>query len=75
MRITLLAPLVAPIAPPFLGGAQALLYGLATGLVRRGYDVALYAADGSDVPGVHMVPLKGVREGFMLGRLDRGRAV
>lgn len=57
MRIALLAPLVAPIAPPFLGGAQALLYDLAVGLTRRGHDVALYAADGSNVPGVRLVPL------------------
>jgi UDP-glucose:tetrahydrobiopterin glucosyltransferase len=57
MRIALLAPLVAPIAPPFLGGAQALLYDLAAGLAHRGHDVALYAADGSSVPGVRLIPL------------------
>ncbi|HEV8192276.1 MAG TPA: glycosyltransferase [Ktedonobacterales bacterium] len=57
MHIALLAPLVAPIAPPFLGGAQALLYDLAAGLVRRGHAVALYAADGSSAPGVRVVPL------------------
>src|SRR5262245_427391 len=57
MRIALLAPLVAPIAPPFLGGAQSLLYDLATGLAQRGHEVALYAADGSSVPGVRLVPL------------------
>jgi glycosyltransferase involved in cell wall biosynthesis len=52
MRIALLAPLVAPIAPPYLGGAQALLADLAAGLVARGHAVTLYAADGSQVPGV-----------------------
>lgn len=52
MRIALLAPLVSPIAPPFLGGAQALLADLATGLAARGHAVTLYAADGSHVPGV-----------------------
>ena len=52
MRIALLAPLVSPIAPPFLGGAQALLYDLASGLAARGHDVTLYGADGSAVPGV-----------------------
>ena len=57
MRIALLAPLVSPIAPPFLGGAQALLYDLAAGLAARGHDVSLYAADGSYVPGVRMVPI------------------
>jgi glycosyltransferase involved in cell wall biosynthesis len=56
MRIALLAPLVSPLAPPFLGGAQAMLYDLALSLNDRGHDVTLYAADGSDVPGVRMVP-------------------
>lgn len=55
MRIALLAPLVSPIAPPFLGGAQALLYDLASGLARRGHTVTLYAADGSHAPGVTVV--------------------
>lgn len=54
MRIALLAPLVAPIAPPYLGGAQALLYDLAAGLAARGHAVTLYAAPGSDVPGVQV---------------------
>ncbi|HLJ81210.1 MAG TPA: hypothetical protein VKT52_06990, partial [Ktedonobacterales bacterium] len=57
MRIALLAPLVSPIAPPFLGGAQALLADLGAGLAARGHDVTLYAADGSAVPGVRCVPL------------------
>lgn len=57
MRIALLAPLISTIAPPFLGGAQALLADLAVGLATRGHDVTLYAADGSDVPGVRLVPL------------------
>ncbi len=52
MRIALLAPLVSPIAPPYLGGAQALLADLAAGLARRGHSVTLYAADGSAVSGV-----------------------
>ncbi len=52
MRIALLAPLVAPIAPPYLGGAQALIADLAAGLAARGHHVTLYAADGSHVPGV-----------------------
>jgi glycosyltransferase involved in cell wall biosynthesis len=52
MRIALLAPLVSPIAPPYLGGAQALLADLAAGLAGRGHSVTLYAADGSAVSGV-----------------------
>jgi UDP-glucose:tetrahydrobiopterin glucosyltransferase len=57
MRIAILAPLVSPIAPPFLGGAQALLADLAAGLAVRGHEVTLYAADGSSVPGVRAVSL------------------
>ncbi len=60
MRIALLAPLIAPIAQPFLGGAQALLRDLAAGLVARGHQVTLYAADGSDpdaLGGAHLVTL------------------
>jgi UDP-glucose:tetrahydrobiopterin glucosyltransferase len=59
MRIALLAPLVSPIAPPFLGGAQALLADLATGLAGRGHTVTLYAADGSAVSGVE-TPVLGI---------------
>src|SRR5215469_17863411 len=59
MRIALLAPLVSPIAPPYLGGAQALLADLAAGLARRGHNVTLYAADGSAIPGV-AVPELGI---------------
>jgi UDP-glucose:tetrahydrobiopterin glucosyltransferase len=59
MRIALLAPLVSPIAPPFLGGAQALLADLASGLAGRGHTVTLYAADGSAVPGVE-TPVLGI---------------
>lgn len=57
MRIALLAPLVSPIAPPFLGGAQAMLADLAAGLAGRGHEVTLYAADGSAVPGARVVSL------------------
>lgn len=47
LRIALIAPLVSPIAPPFLGGAQALLHDLAIGLAGRGHFVTLYASSGS----------------------------
>ncbi|MGO8949467.1 MAG: glycosyltransferase [Ktedonobacterales bacterium] len=75
MRIALLAPLVSPIAPPFLGGAQALLADLAAGLAERGHEVTLYAADGSAVPGVN-VPELGIDSQELtparLGRSDLG---
>src|SRR5207244_13304378 len=47
LRIALVAPLVTPIGPPFLGGAQALLHDLALGLAGRGHRVTLFAASGS----------------------------
>ncbi|HEV7126260.1 MAG TPA: glycosyltransferase, partial [Ktedonobacterales bacterium] len=57
MRIALVAPLVAPIAPPFLGGAQVIVHDLAAGLAARGHAVSLYAADGSAAPGVGAMSL------------------
>ena len=57
MRIALVAPLVSPIAPPYLGGAQALLADLARGLAQRGHEVTLYAAEGSTVAGVRAITL------------------
>jgi glycosyltransferase involved in cell wall biosynthesis len=50
MRIALVAPLISPIAPPFIGGAQALLADLAAGLAERGHQVTLFAASGSAIP-------------------------
>jgi len=55
MRIALVAPLVAPIREPQRGGSQAFVSDLARGLIDRGHDVHLYAASGSDVPGVRLV--------------------
>ena len=57
MRVALIAPLIAPIAPPYLGGAQVVVRDLAAGLAARGHGVTLYAADGSAVPGVRTVTL------------------
>ena len=52
MRVALIAPLVAPIREPQRGGSQAFICDLARGLIGRGAEVTLYAASGSDVPGV-----------------------
>ncbi len=52
MRIALVAPLVTPIAQPFVGGSQAVVAALAQGLTQRGHDVTLFARTGSHVPGV-----------------------
>lgn len=55
MRIALVAPFVSPIAPPFIGGAQALLADLAAGLAARGHQVTLFAAAGSSIPNTDVV--------------------
>jgi UDP-glucose:tetrahydrobiopterin glucosyltransferase len=55
MRLALVAPLVAPIREPHVGGSQAFIADLARGLARRGHDVHLYAASGSRVSGVDVI--------------------
>ena len=44
-----------PLRPAQAGGAQAVVTDVATGLTRRGHEVQLYCAEGSDVPGVKLV--------------------
>jgi len=60
MRITLLAPLVAPLRPAQAGGAQVVLSELARALARGGEEVEVIAAPGSVLRGV---PLRRVRGG------------
>ena len=55
MRIALIAPLVAAIREPQRGGSQAFVADLARGLIGRGHEVHLYAASGSEVPGVPVI--------------------
>src|SRR2546430_16972220 len=55
MRIAIVAPLVAAIREPQRGGSQAFVSDLARGLVGRGHEVHLYAASGSDGPGVSVI--------------------
>ena len=55
MRIALVAPLVAPLREPQLGGVQTFLVDLARGLAGRGHDVTVFAARGSRVDGVRVV--------------------
>src|SRR5690348_1977729 len=52
MRLALLAPLVAPLRPAQVGGAQVLLSELARRLASGGDDVEVIAAPGSRLPGV-----------------------
>jgi glycosyltransferase involved in cell wall biosynthesis len=55
MRIAVIASPVTPLRPAQLGGAQAFLCDLAVGLARRGHDVTLHCAEGSEVEGVKLV--------------------
>jgi UDP-glucose:tetrahydrobiopterin glucosyltransferase len=55
MKIAIVAPLVSAIREPQRGGSQAFVSDLARGLVDRGHEVHLYAASGSEVPGVRVV--------------------
>src|SRR5450759_2448867 len=55
LRIALGAPLVTQIREPQLGGSQALLADIAGGLTRRGHHVKVFAASGSEIPGVRVV--------------------
>lgn len=57
MRVALIAPLVAPIREPQLGGAQAVVSDLARELTRRGHEVVVYASRGSEIAGVPVAPL------------------
>jgi len=54
MRVTLLAPLVAPLRAAQLGGAQTVVCDLGAGLLRAGIDAVVIAAPGSRVPGLQL---------------------
>ena len=55
MKIAIMAPLVTAIREPQLGGSQAFVSDLARGLASRGHDVHVYAASGSEIPGVEVI--------------------
>jgi len=55
MRIAIIAPLVTAIGEPQRGGSQAFVSDLARGLASRRNDVHVYAASGSDIPGVTVI--------------------
>ena len=50
-----MAPLVTAIREPQRGGSQAFVSDLARGLAGRGHDVHVYAATGSEIPGVQVI--------------------
>src|ERR1700729_721693 len=52
MKVAIVAPQVSAIREPQGGGSQAFVADLARGLAGRGHDVHVYAATGSQIPGV-----------------------
>lgn len=55
MKIAIIAPLVSAIREPQGGGSQAFVSDLARGLAHRGHEVHVYAATGSEIPGVTVI--------------------
>ncbi|MCX6808390.1 MAG: glycosyltransferase family 4 protein [Candidatus Berkelbacteria bacterium] len=47
MKIAMIAPFDLPVPPPKYGGTESVVYHLTEGLVKRGHDVTLFAAEGS----------------------------
>ncbi len=47
MRIAQLAPLVAPVPPPVVGGTERVVHDLVDALAARGHEVTLFASSGS----------------------------
>ena len=65
-----MAPLVTAIREPQRGGSQAFVSDLARGLAGRDHDVHVYAASGSEIPGVEVVDT-GVDPRSLAGTLYR----
>src|SRR5260370_1503716 len=57
LKIAVVSSLVTRLQPAQLGGAQAFLSDLATGLSQRGHEVLVYCAEGSELPGVDLVEI------------------
>jgi UDP-glucose:tetrahydrobiopterin glucosyltransferase len=70
VRIAIMAPLVTAIREPQRGGSQAFVSDLALGLTGRGHDVHVYAASGSQIPGVEVIDT-GVDPRLLAGTLYR----
>ena len=70
MKIAIMAPLVTAIREPQRGGSQAFVADLARGLAGRGHDVHVYAAAGSEIPGVAVIDT-GIDPGALAGTLYR----
>ena len=65
-----MAPLVTAIREPQRGGSQAFVSDLARGLTGWGHEVHVYAASGSEIPGVEVIDT-GVDPRFLAGTLYR----
>jgi glycosyltransferase involved in cell wall biosynthesis len=68
MRVAIMAPLVTAIREPQRGGSQTFVSDLARGLAGRGHDVHVYAASGSNIPGVEVIDT-GIDAGSLAGTL------
>jgi glycosyltransferase involved in cell wall biosynthesis len=55
VKVAIVAPLVSAIREPQGGGSQAFVSDLARGLASRGHEVHVYAATGSEIPGVTVI--------------------
>jgi glycosyltransferase involved in cell wall biosynthesis len=55
VKVAIVAPLVSAIHEPQGGGSQAFVSDLARGLAGRGHEVHVYAATGSEIPGVTVI--------------------
>lgn len=62
MKIAVVASPVTPLRPAQLGGAQAFVSDLASGLAARGHEVTLHCAEGSVVAGVLLVTVPAPRD-------------
>jgi glycosyltransferase involved in cell wall biosynthesis len=70
VKIAIMAPLVTAIREPQRGGSQAFVSDLARGLTGRGHEVHVYAASGSEIPGVEVIDT-GVDPRSLAGTLYR----
>jgi UDP-glucose:tetrahydrobiopterin glucosyltransferase len=70
VKIAIMAPLVTAIREPQQGGSQAFVSDLARGLAGRGHEVHVYAASGSQIPGVEVIDT-GVDPESLAGTLYR----
>ncbi|HWX95801.1 MAG TPA: glycosyltransferase [Solirubrobacteraceae bacterium] len=73
MKLAIIAPMVSAIREPQCGGSQVFVSDLARGLTARGHCVHLYAASGSEVPGVEVIDA-GVDHEALQATLYRARS-